>query len=56
MHKLKKGKHVVLANGQLYLTVCQVVVFDTSPSRKVVSNEGYFLGLPIYKELDRFIL
>ena len=34
------------ANGQLYLLVCQVHVLDTSPSKKVVSNEGCIFRPP----------
>ena len=38
-HKSKNQKHVVLDNDLLYLTVSHIQMLETSPIRKVVSNE-----------------
>ena len=46
-HKLKKGKHVVLANGLLYPMVCHIHWCKTSPSRKALTNEGSIFRPPL---------
>ena len=43
---------MVLANGLLYPTECQIHVCETSSSIKVVFSEGCILGLPVYKVSD----